>query len=522
MISIKERKKNMKKLIFVLACMLALTMAFVACKKGEGDANLPEESGTPEEIPTGNESTEAPTSEETDSDTTDTTTDSTTSEEPTGENMVADIMNRVDEAMDSVKYYELTHKETTKGEGTDMTYITISQFDGNSYYSCFTSTEEGATKVEYYLNKDLLLYTSADGKFVVNLTDKQHEYVLAQLFTAESDEEEGDSYNEMLTYFSKIELSEPDGGNCKYRIVFTEPTEEYFKLLNAATGDIPVEYTNVSITVNIASDYKVVSSSSSTAFTMMGMEIETITEDKYVYNLKVSFPSKINNSYKVMRFEDLFGYFDKSEGIEIGLDLSKDSFILDCKNSDLLDSQLSFIYTFPTEFAGKEITFFGYFMNTDDGAYVEFYHDNSVDVVLSEGLDLPPDAKMLRIKAELVPSSEYGYLLPQFQILSYEAIEHEDVPEGGFLPFTGFVTSNALNIRTSPSADDSKNLCGDLKYNDQVKVIGITENGWYIIEYKWSINDESGNIAYVNSKYVSKIPADYVNISNGQHVNAPV
>lgn len=524
----------MKKLIFVLACLLAVTVAFVACKNDEGDANLSEESQLPEEVPTGSSGEDTSdtneTTNETTSDTTEVTTEADTTEGYYNDEQIADLLKRVDEAMSNAKYYELISKETYKGSDSSSTTTTITHFDGNCYYYSLSGSDEGSEKLEYYVKSDLMLCISGSDKYVINLTDKQYDYVINNLFGDSDDSDDGDgeeSYEEMLSYFGKVEIHPTGEDNCKYRLSFSEPTSKFIEFMQSTFVSTDIDITSLSMYFNIANDYTVISSVTSMSVEMFGTTVTSETQNSYTYNVKVSFPSKINNSYTLKTFDDMFGYLDTSSGADIGLDLSKDSFVLDFDNEERLSAQLLFLLTFPEEFSEKQFTLYGIFVDHPDGYYIEFSGDNTMDAVLADGLEVPTSTRYLRMQAQLVTESVEilgeTYFTSYFKILSYEIIDGDEIPTGGFIPVAGFVTSSALNIRTSPSADDSKNICGDLKYNDQVRIVGITSSGWYIIEYNWNLDGESGSVAYVNSKYISKIPADYVNIdSNGQHVNAPV
>ena len=66
--------------------------------------------------------------------------------------------------------------------------------------------------------------------------------------------------------------------------------------------------------------------------------------------------------------------------------------------------------------------------------------------------------------------------------------------------YTGIVTSNKLNIRSSNST--SSEILGSLRKNDTVKIIKKTRNDWYEIKFK-------DNTAYISSKYVT-ITSNYL------------
>lgn len=61
---------------------------------------------------------------------------------------------------------------------------------------------------------------------------------------------------------------------------------------------------------------------------------------------------------------------------------------------------------------------------------------------------------------------------------------------------TVYVVATELNIRTSPSADDDKNLSGSAKYGEALARTGYNEDGWTRI-------DVSGKTLYVRSTYVT-------------------
>ncbi len=80
---------------------------------------------------------------------------------------------------------------------------------------------------------------------------------------------------------------------------------------------------------------------------------------------------------------------------------------------------------------------------------------------------------------------------------------------------TVYVVATELNVRTSPSADDDKNLSGSVKYGDALTRTGYNEDGWTRI-------DVDGKTLYVRSTYVTTnkpiVDSDFKTVSETVYV----
>ena len=71
--------------------------------------------------------------------------------------------------------------------------------------------------------------------------------------------------------------------------------------------------------------------------------------------------------------------------------------------------------------------------------------------------------------------------------------------------YSGQVNTHALYVRAGSSKDDS--IIGDLAEEDEVTISGVTENGWYQIQY-------GGETAYVYGEYIDIDDSDIPEIEN--------
>ena len=513
----------MKKLLIALSVIICLSLVFVACGKNKGNKNEIEESTKrdPEEITT---TLEATTPEDDSSDITEeTTAEETTEEETADAEELRELMSRVDEAMSELEYFERTEITDTVMDGQSIgAEKTVTRFDG--YYAHISDYLDNEPVSSMYLIDTLLLYSDAylDG-VVINLSANEFNYVMSEMVLQNS--EDDGSYDEILESFGAIALKDGEDGGCE--LTLKKPTDAFLQSLSEESG---VEVSDVNYTFKINSDYTVSEVIMEIAMSMLDMEFTSTMTQEYSYE-EFYLDDEVQNNfdgYTVVEFEDVFGYIDTSYGKDLGLDIDGDNYTLDYNNENRLSRQLVFLESFADEYSGKTFTLYGTILS-EEGVYGIDILGAYYDITFADGVT-PLDNGALACLTGKLASGIYEYEgveyhVYYFEIQSATAITEADIPEGGYLPWTAYVTARSLNVRATPDFSSSaNNKVGVLSADTEIKIVGFIEPKYCMIEYHWETEDgQSGEYAYVSLAYLAKLPSYYLTLDDGyKAVNPPV
>ena len=539
----------MKKLLISLSIILCLSLIFVACNKNkESDTdtesatkkNPTEVTDTAEttlaasdntttnteeasDVSASEEATTVASTEETSADATETTTEIETS------NMedVIKIMSYVDEAMDSLEYFERTEISDTyfDGESTGADK-TVTKFDG--YYAYVANYYDDEMYCNMYLIDNIILYTddfSTD--IVIYLSQNEYLYVLDEMiFLSSSDDEEG-TYEQLCASFKTVSLTD-DGS--QYTLEFSNPTDEFIASVIGETGMTDIEISGVSYLFKINYDYTVSVAVTDITMSFMGMEATNTTTIEYSYE-DFTLADEITENfdgYTVVEFQDIFGYIDTSYGADLGLDIDGDNFVLDCNNEERLEYQIDFMDAFIDEFLGKTFTIYGNIFDGDSEYSIEVCNGYAYfDIVLADGVEYLDNGTLACVTGKLCKGDfdyEFGIQTYYFEITSAKAITEDEIPEGGYLPWTAFVTARSLNVRATPDFKSSTNKVGVITADTEIKVVGFVPDRYCMIEYHWETEDgQSGEYAYVSLAYLTKLPSYYLTLNDEyKAVNPPI
>ena len=527
----------MKKLLVILAVLLSLSLAFVACNKDEpDDESNYETTNTPTEVSsdtTSEDTSNDTTSEDTSNDTTTeeattvaVTEESSTEDAGVNKEELIEFISKVDEAMSTIDCFERIESTSTYTDGQSMgSEKTVTRYDG--YYAHIADYIDDELVSYTYLVDNVLLYN--DGSFyedvVVILSDDEYNYFLNEMVFEASEDEGG--YTAILESFKSISLSANANGG--YDLYLSEPTDEFITLILGDVSGMSIEISGINYLFKFNSDYTAHAISVEIAMSMMGMEITTATTEEYIYDefyLDADVPLNFDG-HTVVEFEDIFGYLDVSYGKDLGLDVESDNFVLDYKNQERLIRQLDYLDFFIDQYIGKNFTIYGTVYSEDEVCMVEvcgIYYDiifDGVTPIANETLACLTGT----FAVEMVTFEGVEYPVVYFNVTSAAAIAEDDIPEGGYLPWTAYVTAKSLNVRSSADfSSGANNKVGVLNQNTEVKVVGFIPDRYCMIEYHWETADgQSGEYAFVSLAYLSKLPAYYITLDeNYKPVNAPV
>lgn len=546
----------MKKLLIALSIILCLSLLFVACKKNQDDDTDTE--GTTKKNPTevtdvtdeettlletednssnatteetsGIVSTEEATSNASTEETTSAESTETETETETENREVIELMSSVDEAMEALEFFE--RAEITEyfmdGQSTSVDK-TVVRFDG--YYSYISNYIDDEKSYDMYLiDNSILLYNDPfSGDLLINLSENELNYVTDEIIFQTSEDNEG-SYTEMLNFFKTVTLSDNASGG--YDLSFANPTDEFLKSALEEVADLGVEIINVNYLFKINSDYTAHAVIMEMTMSFMGMEMTSTVTQEYKYDEFFLDDEIADNfdGYTVVEFEDIFGYIDTSYGKDLGLDIQGDNFVLDYKNEARLIRQIDFLNTFIDNYLDKTFTIYGNIFASDDEYSIETANGYMYfDIVLDDGMEYLEHGTLAVVTGKLtlgtVEFDGEEYPVYYIEVTSANAIDEADIPEGGYLPWTAFVTARSLNVRSTPDfSSTANNKVGVLTADTEIKIVGFIEPKYCMIEYHWETEDgQSGEYAYCSLAYLAKIPSYYLTLDDGyKPVNPPV
>lgn len=203
-------------------------------------------------------------------------------------------------------------------------------------------------------------------------------------------------------------------------------------------------------------------------------------------------------SYTLTTYDDIFGIpipeADPHDATAAGVPLDKDHYTFIGENP-IHDpkGQYAFVTSYPHYYAGK--TFILYGTIAADGVLMV---GKSTEVTVSlDGIRAPTAGSYVRITAVYTKISEGGdgdHNSYAMSVTACEVLGQAQGPNGGRLLY---VTSSALNVRSSTDTATSSNILGTLGMGDLIEVFEQDDSGWYRVVYK-------GRIGYVSGKYLSE------------------
>ena len=515
----------MKKLLVILAVLLSLSLVLVACNKDEpDDESNYETTNTPIEVTDETVTTEKSdiTTEIEEATDEKATEESSSKEAEINKEELLELMSKVDDAMANIDCFERTESSNTYTDGQSMgTEKTVTKYDG--YYAHIADYADDELVSYIYLVDNVLLYN--DGLFyedvVVILSDSEYDYFLNEMVLEASEEEGG--YTEILESFKSISLSANANGG--YDLYLSNPTDEFIALVLGDVSTMGIEIHSLNYLFKFNSDYTAHVIEVEITMSMMGMEITTTTTEEFCYDefyLDAEVPMNFDG-HTVVEFEDIFGYIDTSYGADIGLDLNSDNYVIDYANEEMALKQMDFLGTYTDQYVGKSFTMYGVVEEFVEGLYCVNIHGRYITLIPEDGLSLSANSLVcVKGTLECVSASLEAY---ELNVDSVSVITESDIPEGGYLPWTAYVTAKSLNVRSSADfSSGANNKVGVLSQNTEVKVVGFIPDRYCMIEYHWETADgQSGEYAFVSLAYLSKLPAYYITLDeNYKPVNAPV
>lgn len=529
----------MKKLLIALSIILALSLVFVACNKNNEEvttspdttANVTEEAteaasaeetaATTAESTTAGDTTPDTTAEVTTEGITEETTLETTAEETSAEDTseeettteratanpeeVSALVESVESVMAEVEFFQRTDtsdaylgdalmfKNITNVE-YDGLYAHVSEGDGDSTYFDIYFLFDTIHYVNYFdENQDgvVMMASESEAAFFLN------EYVLF-----------GNQLSDAVKFFDKVFIETNDDG---YTITFS--TSNLYETEN----DL-----DINITYTVDKDFYVIEVSSESIQTDVGMKIVSSSKSIYSYEGEYVEPITENfDGYTVVDFEDYFGYMDISYGRDLGLDINSDNYVIDYANEARALKQMDFLGTYMDQYVGKSFTMYGIVEEFVEGLYCVNIHGRYITLIPEDGLSLSANSLVcVKGTLECVSESLEAY---ELNVDSVSVITESDLPEGGYIPWTAYVTAKTLNVRSSADFT-ADNKVGVLNQNTEVKIIGFIEPKYCMIEYHWETADgQSGEYAFCSLAYLSKLPTFYITLDeNYKPVNPPV
>ena len=539
----------MKKLLIALSIILSLSLVFVACNgKKEEATTTPDTTAEVTEDTTAHTSeketadttaeittepdTSAPesTAEETSLETTgsnessapETTAEVTTEEETTvDETLVSaekvnSILAEVDKSMGEItKFKKTTTTQSSTSEGIiGFQSISSVHFDG-----LYAHVSDGVGDM-YFIDDAINIiscYECEDVYNVVALVSESEKAYFLDTYVTYTNE-----FGTATEVFEKFNLTY--GENGEYVILCSSPKEEF--IAGIVEGSQTVDDFCIKIVIN--EDYPLAGYETvmTVSADMDGTPISFTSLEACEYDYNVDFvepPTERFDGYTMIEFEDHFGYIDTSYGADLGLDIESDTYVLDYANSERVLKQLNFISDFNDSFIGKTFTAYG-IIEEDEGVYCLCLPEGELifELSLADGITVNV-GDLVCLTGTYLQNGEESYFASYLEVSDCDVITESEIPEGGYLPWTAFVTAKTLNVRSSADFT-ADNKVGVINQNTEVKVVGFIPDRYCMIEYHWETADgQSGEYAYVSLAYLSKLPTYYISIDeNFKPTNPPV
>ena len=206
-------------------------------------------------------------------------------------------------------------------------------------------------------------------------------------------------------------------------------------------------------------------------------------------------------SYSPTTYGEVFGVklpeADPAEATAAGLPLDRDRYTL-MGGTYVSDpsSEYAFLTAYPHCYAGKGFTLYGIMGRDGHGRPVLSLGDGMELAVVSVGVTLPMEGAYVKLTAIYEQVEEgYDHTAYAMRVTACEVLQEAKGPNGGRLLY---VTSAALNVRSSADASGTDNIIGSFSKGDLVEVLEARGDGWYRVAY-------NGRSGYVSGKYLSEI-----------------
>ncbi len=497
-------KKLSFKLLYVLACLLAILVVMAACSKmgdpndttGESNTNAPEV-------------TTAPATEETDPPSeTENGTEASTEEGTLSSDQALEALKNAVDATEKKTSSKVVTEMSMSMMGQDMgTAKTIEITDGVNYI--YTEESDGMSLTAVILGDKVYFADSYEGEqalYVVPLTAEQRAWVVS-LYISE-DAMETDFAPENFTGLSGVK--NPDGS---ITLTATGLSDEFMNELMGEMGDESM--VELSLSIN-SCELTISADGLLTGMTLDMVMSGSVSQEGISVDVSVAMKASVTAEYdNIIVFapenaadyiEDTFdSYFmiapDSEEAAAAGLPLDKDSYTIGEEESEFnADDQYMMLLFYPAAYADKTFTIYGTVGEDEElgvpvikvGEFGVFYF------YCPDGVNAPVYGDSVKITATFENTADKGYdsdyLCFTMMVSKCEVLAHGVGPNGGRIMF---ITASSLNVRTSSDTSSSDNILGTLSHGDAVEVFDQDEKGWWRIEF-------NGQTAYISNKYVSE------------------
>ena len=205
-------------------------------------------------------------------------------------------------------------------------------------------------------------------------------------------------------------------------------------------------------------------------------------------------------AYLPTTYDEVFGVrlpeADPQAAAAAGMPLDRDGYTLMGGNY-LYDpsTQYAFTTAYPHSYAGKSFTLYGVIMKDGEGQ-TRLSLGSHMEFALSfHGVAAPVAGAYVRLTAVYEKAGEgVDHTCYVMRVSTCEVLKEADGPNGGKLMY---VTSAALNVRSSADTSAAGNIIGSLVKGDLVEVFEQDANGWYRVDY-------NGQTGYVSGRYLSQ------------------
>ena len=502
-------KKINRKLVLVLAILLSAVWVLSACDKSTPPADTTDNQNT-----VSAEVTDASSEGETDP-SSEGETDSAEDTQPS----VSDTLNEAEATALLQKAIAATEK---KNAYQCVMSMGMSMGDMDLGVTKITETTDGAghiflveaegVKTQYVILSDKVYITETfDGETaytVVTLENEEQKAYVMEMYGEGMSKPGSDMSADQF-----VGLSGKRNSDGSVTLTATGLSDELLSELLGETeetmGEMTLNLKSATLTVNAAGllSGMTLDADMSSTISEGGMSMEfsvsmtvSMTVDYGTYTV---FTPDNTTEYEEVSFEEYFLYWPSEEEAALaGLPLDQDSYIIGAEDSEYsVDDQMIQLSIYPQAYEGKTFTVYGVVSEAEDD-------EGNVMTVLSvgefmlvrfhcaEGVTAPEYGDSVKITAtfERVSENAYGYSDYSMKITACEVLAKGVGPNGGRIMY---VTTGALNVRTSSDTSSTENILGTLTYGDAVEVFDQDENGWWRIEF-------NGQTAYISYKYVSE------------------
>ena len=208
-------------------------------------------------------------------------------------------------------------------------------------------------------------------------------------------------------------------------------------------------------------------------------------------------------SYTLTTYDDVFGIpipeADPHDATAAGVPLDKDHYTFIGENP-IHDpkGQYTFVLNYSHNYEGKTFILYGTVTENSGGRPALTVGKDLEIAVDFKSLSAPTAGSYVRVTAVYTKTTDGGddasgnsYTM---SVTACEVLGQAQGPNGGRLMY---VTSSALNVRSSTDTATSSNILGTLGMGDLIEVFEQDDSGWYRVVYK-------GRIGYVSGKYLSE------------------